>query len=84
MKIYHVKFSYDGEGELVRSYRAASVIRAFEKCLVQYPGAKLIEARIEGRYLDGYGVTTYKPPSTVRVEAEPAPKEEQMKFDFPP
>jgi hypothetical protein len=85
MKTYYVKFSYDGEGELepqVRSYRAASVIRAFEKCLKEYPGARLIEAWREGGYLDGYGSTTYQPPSFVKVEAEPAPKEEQMMLNL--
>ena len=85
MKTYYVKFSYDGEGELeppVRSYRAASVLRAFEKCLKEYPGARLTEAWREGGYLDGYGFTTYQPPSFVKVEAEPAPKEEQMMLNL--
>jgi hypothetical protein len=34
MKTYHVKFSYNGKGELepqVRSYKTSSVIRAFEQ-----------------------------------------------------
>jgi hypothetical protein len=85
MKTYHVKFSHDGEGELetqVRSYRVASVIRAFERCLKEYPGARLIEAWREGWYLDGYGFTIYQPPSFVKVEAEPALKEEQMMLNL--
>jgi hypothetical protein len=86
MKTYHVKFSYDGEDELVepqvRSYKAASVIRAFEKCLTEYPGCKLIEGWREGGYLDGYGITRYEPPSIVKIEAEPIRKEEQMKLSL--
>jgi hypothetical protein len=85
MKTYHVKFSYDGQDELelqVRRYKAVSVIQAFEKCLREYPGSKLIEGWREGRYLDGYGITRYKPPSTVKVEAEPAPKVEQLMLNL--
>ena len=85
MKTYHVKFSYDGEDELeprVRRFKAASVIRAFEKCLREYPGSKLIEAWREGGYLDGYGITRYEPPSIVKVEAEPAPKVEQLELNL--
>jgi len=85
MKTYYVKFSYNGEGELepkVRSYRAGSVIRAFERCLKEYPGARLIEACREGGYLDGYGMTTYQPSSLVKIEGKPAPKEEQMMLNL--
>ena len=85
MKTYYVKFKYNGEGELepqVRSYRVASVIRAFETCLKEYPDARLMEAWREGGYLNGYGITTYQPPSLVKVEAEPAPKEEQMMLNL--
>src|SRR5262249_8745695 len=85
MKTYHIKFSYNGEDELkpqVRSFKAASVIRAFDKCLREYPGSKLIEGCREGGYLDGYGVTRYEPPSTVKVGAEPAPKVEQLELNL--
>ena len=85
MKTYHVKFSYNGKDELepqVRSYKTASVIRAFEKCLREYPGSKLIEGWREGGYLDGYGITRYEPPSIVKVEAEPAPKVEQLELNL--
>ena len=86
MKTYYVKFSYDGEGELVepqiRRYQATSPGHAFEKYLREFPGAKLIEAWREGGYLDGYGITTYQPPSFVKVEAEPAPKEEQLMLNL--
>ena len=83
MKTYDVKFSYDGEGEpQVRSYQATSPGHAFTKCLREFPDAKLIEASREGGYLDGYGITTYQPPSTVRVVTEPVPKAEQTTFPF--
>ena len=85
MKTYHVKFSYNGKDELepqVRSYKTSSVIRAFEKCLREYPGSKLIEGWREGGFLDGYGITRYQPPSIVRVEAEPAPKVEQLELNL--
>jgi hypothetical protein len=83
MKTYHVKFSYNGEDEpQVRSYKAASVIRAFEKCLREYPGCKLIEGWREGGYSNGYGITRYEPPSIVKVEAEPGSKVEQLKLNL--
>jgi hypothetical protein len=85
MKTYYVRFSYDVEDGLepqVRSYKAASVIRAFEKCLKEYPGSRLIEGWREGGYVDGYGITRYKPPSIVKVEAEPAPKVEQLELNL--
>lgn len=87
MKTYHIKFSYNGEDELkpqVRSFKAASVIRAFDKCLKEYPGRKLIEGWREGGFLDGYGITRYEPPSTVKIEAETAPKVEQLKLNLSP
>jgi hypothetical protein len=85
MKI-NVKFIIDDEGTTeayVRSYEAINAGQAFQKCLKKYPGARLIEAWREGGYLDGYGITTYQPPSLVKVEAEPAPKEEQILLHFP-
>jgi hypothetical protein len=83
MKTFNVKFCYGGEGEpYVRSYKVSSVMRAFEKCLREYPGSKLIEAWREGGFLDGYGITRYEPPSTVKVEAEPAPQVEQLGLDL--
>jgi hypothetical protein len=47
-----------------------------------FPGAKLIEAWREGGWLDGHGITTYKPPSLVKVKARSAPKEEQMMLNL--
>jgi hypothetical protein len=85
MKTYHIKFSYDGEGKRepqVRRYKATSPGEAFQKCLREYPGAKLIEAWREGGWLDGHGITTYKPPSLVKVKARSAPKEEQMMLNL--
>ena len=87
MKTYHVKFSHDGEGELVKHRFEAIEPRLssgppFEKCLKEYPGARLIEAWREGGYLDGYGFAIYQPPSFVKVEAEPAPKQEQMMLNL--
>ena len=86
MKTYHIKFSYDGEGELepqVRKYEAISPGRAFKKCLDEFPGAKLIEGWREGR-IGGvnHGCITYAPPSTITAVAEPAPKAEETKFPF--
>lgn len=82
MKI-NVKFIDEGTTEpYVRSYEAINAGQAFDKCLKKYPKATLIKAWKEGRYLDGYGVTTYKPPSTVKIEAEPGAKEEQMKLNL--
>jgi hypothetical protein len=40
MKTYHVKFSYNGQGELktqVRRYEATSPGEAFQKCLNDFP-----------------------------------------------
>ena len=86
MKTYYVKFRCNGEGELVepqiRRYQATSPGHAFKKCSREFPGAKLIEARREGGYLDGYGITTYRAPSLVKVEAEPALKEEQLMLNL--
>lgn len=83
---YNIKFVYadDGTEPQLRSYQAINAGQAFRKCLKEYPGAKLIEAWKEGGYLDGYGITAYKPPSVVNVQAEPAPKEKQLKFNFVP
>jgi hypothetical protein len=80
MKTYHVKFSYAEGGELepqVRTYRVASVIRAFEKCLKEYPGARLIEGWREGGYLEGYGITVYQPPSLVRSRSRQSQRPEK-------
>jgi hypothetical protein len=81
--MYNVKFADDeNTRELrVRSYEAASAGQAFQKCLREFPKARLIEAWREGRYLDGYGITTYEPPSTPKVEvAEPAPSREEAEI----
>jgi hypothetical protein len=79
---YHIKFVYHDELEpqipQIRRYKASSPGDAFKKCLCEFPGARLIEGWREGGYLDGHGITTYKPPSLVKVKAKPAPKEEQM------
>ena len=84
MKTYRIKFTYDGEGEAqVRRYEATSPGQAFEKCLRKFPGAKLLEGWCEGRIAGiTHGRITYAPPSTVRVVAEPAPKEEETNFPF--
>jgi hypothetical protein len=79
------KFTYSDEGitePQVRRYSATSAGQAFQKCQEEYPGAKLIEAWREGGYLDGYGYTTFKPPSVVKVKTGPVPNEEQLKFNF--
>jgi hypothetical protein len=82
--MYNVKFAINGESEAqVRSYEATGAGQAFHKCLKEYPRARLIEAWREGKYLDGYGITTYQPPSMVKLAAEPAPKEEQILLHFP-
>ena len=85
MKTYHIKFTYDGEHELepqIRNYKASSPGDAFKKCLREFPGAKLIEGWSNGGLGFNYGCITYAPPSTVRIEAEPAPKAEEQKFPF--
>jgi hypothetical protein len=85
MNTYSVKFTVDNPGiteSYVRKYKANDPGHAFERCRQEYPKARLIKAWREGSYLDGYGITTYEPPSTVKVEAEPAPREEQMRFPF--
>ena len=85
MKTYHIKFSYDGEGELepqVRRYKATDPGHAFEKCLREFPGAKLLEGWNEGGRGSEYGCITYAPPSTVRTAAEPRPKAEETRFPF--
>jgi hypothetical protein len=86
MKTYYVKFTYHGEGEQfepqVRSYKATSPGEAFEKCLEEYPDAKLIQSRSEGGLGVNYGSISYPPVSTARVVAEPAPKAEETRFPF--
>jgi hypothetical protein len=85
MKTYNVKFAYNNEGitELqVRRYSSTSAGQAFQKCQEEYPGAKLIEAWKEGGYLDGHGITTYKPPSVAKVQTGPVPRENQLTFRF--
>jgi hypothetical protein len=83
MKTYHIKFSYDGEGESqVRRYKATDPGHAFEKCLREFPGAKLLEGWNEGGRGSEYGCITYAPPSTVRTAAEPRPKAEETRFPF--
>ena len=87
MKVYHVKFAYGGTTEpQIRKFIATSAGQAFRKCVREYPGAKLIEAWREGGYTDGYGITSYKPPSVRQLpdQTDQKPREEQMKFDFVP
>jgi hypothetical protein len=80
---YHVRFSYDDEAEAqIRKFQAASPGHAFEKCLQEYPGCKLIEGWRENGLGANYGCITYTPPSTVRIVAEPAPKAEETRFPF--
>jgi hypothetical protein len=82
---YRIKFCYDGEGELesqIRTFKATSPGHAFKKCLQEYPGAKLIEGWREGGYSGGYAITTYAPPSTVRIKAAPVPEAEETHFPF--
>ena len=76
---YEIKFVLDGELRTNR-FAATSAGQAFERCLEKHPKARLIEATREGCYFDGYGRTTYQPPSLVRVDAGPAPKSEQLKL----
>lgn len=85
MKMYNVKFVYNDEGATepqVRRFSATSGGQAFQQCLKEYPGAKLIEAWREGGWLGGHGITTYKPPSLVKVKTRPAPKEDQMMLNL--
>jgi hypothetical protein len=83
MKTYRIEFTYDGEGEAqVQSYKATSPGHAFEKCLREFPGAKLLEGWNEGGRGSEYGCVTYPPPSTARIVAEPAPKTEETTFPF--
>ena len=77
-----VSFFVDGE-EHTEGFSAVSAGQAFEKCLEQFPGAKLIQAWREGGYADGFGVTTYSPPSFAKVEAAAqTPKADQLKLQF--
>jgi hypothetical protein len=83
MHLYHVKFIRDGETkpQVVR-YRVGSMVSAFDKCLREFPEAKLIGGWVEASYKDGGDITVYEPPSTARILAEPAPEEEQTSFGF--
>jgi hypothetical protein len=87
MYTYEVEFTQDGatESQTVQ-YKAANVKSAFERCLRRFPHAKLIKGRVQRSYRENgkiyYSVTTYDPPSTVRIPAEPAPNEEQLAFGF--
>jgi hypothetical protein len=75
-----VSFFVDGE-EHTEGFSAVSAGQAFEKCLEQFPGAKLIQAWREGGYADGHGITIYSPPSFAKVAAAAqTPRAEQLKF----
>jgi hypothetical protein len=80
-----IEFTRNGATEIVH-YRAWNVISAFERCLRRFPHAKLIKGRVQRSYRENgkiyCDVTTYNPPSTVRIPAEPAPNEEQLAFGF--
>jgi hypothetical protein len=82
MNVYSVKYDEGATGPYVKKFKAINAGQAFQKCLKEYPEARLIEAWREGSYKDGYGITSYQSPSMAKVEAEPAPGKEQMKFDF--
>jgi hypothetical protein len=84
MNTFNVRFMDNGTTEHVRRCKAISAGQAFQKCLEECPGARLIGAWREGRYADGYGITRYEPPSIVKVETEPAPKVEQLKLNLSP
>jgi hypothetical protein len=83
MHLYHVKFIRNGETEpQVVRYRVGSIVSAFDKCLREFSGAKLVKGWVKGSYRDGHGITVYAPPSTVRIAPQPALKEEQTLFGF--
>jgi hypothetical protein len=86
MKI-DVEFIIEDEGigatqSCVRRYDATNAGHAFQKCLKEYPKARLIKGWKEGGYQDGWGITTYEPPSTVTIEAKPGTTFEQMGLDL--
>ena len=85
MYTYHIEFTRNGATETVH-YRARNLISAFERCLRRFPHATLIKGRVQVSYIENgkiyCRITTYDPPSTVRIPAEPAPNEEQLAFGF--
>ena len=88
MKTYYVKFAYGEEAEpQVRSFKATSSGRAVQKCLCEYPGAKVRELFSEGGLGANYGCTVYEvPPSgsvSVGVKAQPAPAPSQGETTIP-
>jgi hypothetical protein len=85
MKSYFVKFTYNGSGELepqIRRYRVASIIRAYEKCREDYPGAEIIEGWSEGGLGINYGSISYPPVSNAKVEPLPSQKAEEERLAF--
>jgi hypothetical protein len=83
---FHINFCQNGEAEpQVERFKAAGPGPAFEKCVQKYPGCTLLEGWLEGRLIGiggEYCRLTYAPPSTAKIEAEPAPKEQQSDFGF--
>jgi hypothetical protein len=84
---YFIRFTFDGASETqVDQFLAGNPGEAFEKCRQKYPGCKLLKGWREGRLVGGlgksYGLTDYDPPSTIKVEAGPESKAEEIKFPF--
>jgi hypothetical protein len=78
---YYIKFRRNGKPESqTKRYQAANPGHAFQKCHREFPGAKLIQGWRQSDCRDEYAVTTYEPPSTVRIVAGPRAKEEQVLF----
>jgi hypothetical protein len=82
MNTYSVKFQ-NGNKVAVKSFKASNPGDAFARCLDKFPQAQLLEAWREGAYLDGYGITTYAPPSTAASpKAEITQTAAQLLFPF--
>jgi hypothetical protein len=85
MHLYHVKFIRDGETKpRVKQFRAGDPGHAFWKCAQKYPGCVFVEGGLKEKPPGGRGNSSisYAPPSTARIEAEPASKADQITFPF--
>jgi hypothetical protein len=81
---YWIEFVCPGDDQTrIEKFEAASPTHAFARCLKKYPEAQLLKGWREG-FLAGWPVSIEYdvPPSTAKVEAEPEPKAEEIKFPF--
>lgn len=86
MLIYSVTYELNGETR-TENFEGASFGHAFQKCVKDHPGAKLIGGEIDRKLAGGYLYMKCDPPSQVKIEPEgepqPKPKQAEMLLGDP-